>query len=34
MDFESKNVIVEPGVEHLAAEAMLDYVAHVFVHQD
>ena len=33
MDFESKNVIIESGVEHLAADAMLDYVAHVYVHQ-
>ena len=33
MDFEPKNVIIESGVEHLAADAMLEYVAHVFVHQ-
>lgn len=32
MDFEPKNVIIESGVEHLAADAMLEYVAHVFVH--
>ena len=33
MDFEPKNVIIESGVEHLAADAMLEYVAHVYVHQ-
>lgn len=33
MEFEQKNVIFESGVNNLATDDMLEYVAHVYVHQ-
>ncbi len=32
MDFDATNVIIEKNVEHLGADSMTDYVAHVYVY--
>ena len=32
MDFDGTNVIIEKNVEHLGADSMTDYVAHVYVY--